>query len=85
MLASLQVPSLAMKRDVNVSLNKERPAIAMQASPGTAAYVGDGYMWKYGGEDVCWQRIVVKTVESVMSTCQKVDAVCAGKAYKSGT
>ena len=38
-----------------------------------------------GGEDVCWQRIVVKTVESVMSTCQKVDAVCAGKAYKSGT
>lgn len=54
MLASLQVPSLAMKRDVNVSLNKERPAIAMQASPGTAAYVGDGYMWKDGGEDVCW-------------------------------
>jgi len=53
MLASLQVPSLAMKRDVNVSLNKERPAIAMQASPGAATYVGDGYMWKDGGEDVC--------------------------------
>ena len=52
----LAAPSLAMKRDVNVnvSLNKERPAIAVQASPGSAAYVGNGCMLKDGGEDVDW-------------------------------